>query len=310
MTATPNDPQISNQAHQDEPTVNTAMKKVFAGHARRWPDFTYVYPVVSRRGGGLSVGVNLNIDKACNFDCIYCCVDRTVPPVRADIDLDLVREELDRMLKLAVSGQIWDDPKFSGVESQFRRINDIAFSGDGEPTAYEQFEAACRIAVELKQSYGLNDVKLIVISNATMFDRPRVRRALELLDHHQGEIWAKLDAGTEDYYQLIDRSKFPLHKVIDNILACGRARPIVIQSLFMQVHRQPLPEAEFEVYLDQIGKLVIAGCQIKLVQLYTTARSTAEQYVSPLTDEHLDRLANRFSQVLPTIPVAVYYGVK
>ena len=287
-----------------------AMDKVFASHARRWQDFHYVYPVVSRRSEGLSIGVNLNIDKACNFDCIYCCVDRSVSPVRTDVDLDLLREELDRMLHLATSGLIWDEPQFKGVEDSFRRINDIAFSGDGEPTAYEHFESACRIAVELKQSYGLNEVNIVVITNATLFDRPRVRQAFELLDHHQGEIWAKLDAGTEAYYQLVDRTKFPLQKVLGNILACGRTRPIVIQSLFMQVHDQTLPDTEFEAYLEQLVKLVDAGCQIKLVQLYTTARWTAEKYVSPLTDEHLDRLSDRFRKVLPTIPVSVYYGVQ
>jgi len=291
-------------------TINPAMKKVFAGHARRWQDFHYAYPVVSRRGGGLSIGINLNIDKACNFDCVYCCVDRSVTPVRTDIDLDQLRDELDRMLELATSGNIWTQPTFSQVEPRYRRINDIAFSGDGEPTAYVQFDEACRIAAQLKTAYGLNEVKIVVITNATLFDRPRVSRAFEFLDEHQGEIWAKLDAGTEDYYRLVDRTKFPLSHVLDNILTCGKSRPIVLQSLFMQIHEEPLPDAEFEAYVQRVGELTNQGCQIKLVQLYTTARWTAEKYVLPLTDEHLDHLADRFRQVLPAIPVAVYYGVK
>ena len=32
-------------------------------HARTYQDFTYVYPVISRRSRGLSIGVNLNPDK-------------------------------------------------------------------------------------------------------------------------------------------------------------------------------------------------------------------------------------------------------
>ncbi|MBM3871597.1 MAG: radical SAM protein, partial [Verrucomicrobia bacterium] len=39
-------------------------------HTRIYRDFTYVYPVISRRSGGLSIGINLNPDKKCNFDCV------------------------------------------------------------------------------------------------------------------------------------------------------------------------------------------------------------------------------------------------
>ncbi len=292
-----------------QPEPGDAMAKSFASHARRWQDFHYVYPVVSRRSGGLSIGVNLNIDKACNFDCIYCCVDRSVAPVRRDVDLAQVRDELGRMLELATSGRIWEESDFSHVQPRFRRINDIAFSGDGEPTAYPRFDEACQVAADLKRARGLDDVKIVVITNATMFDRPGVQRALAVLDDNGGEVWAKLDAGTEDYYRLIDRTKFPLAKVLDNTLACGRVRPIVIQSLFMQVHGQPVPEAEYDAYLQRIHDLIEGGCRIKLVQLYTTARWTAEAYVSPLSNGQLDELANRFRRKLPGVPVEVYYGV-
>ncbi len=285
------------------------MGRVFTDHARRWRSYDYVYPVISRRSKGLSIGINLNIDKACNFDCLYCCVDRSVQPARRDVDLDQVRDELTGMLGLVTSGVIWQQDAFAGVEPAFRRLNDIAFSGDGEPTAYPRFDEACQIAIEAKQPFGLQGVKLIVITNATLFDRPAVQRGLTLLDQHNGEVWAKLDAGTQAYYQLVDRTKIPLDKVLTNILTCGRARPIVIQSLFMQVRDQPLPDHEFAAYLGRIERLLEGGCQIKLVQLYTTARWTAEPYVSPLTDAHLDRLAAWFKQRLGSVAVEVAYGV-
>src|ERR1041384_5902109 len=59
---------------------------LFTQHSRSWRENRYVYPVVSRRSKGLSIGVNLNPDKVCNFDCIYCCVDRKTPPVWRDVD--------------------------------------------------------------------------------------------------------------------------------------------------------------------------------------------------------------------------------
>ena len=287
-------------------------RQVYASHPRRWQDFQYVYPVVSRRSGGLSIGVNLNIDKACNFDCVYCCVDRSIEPVRRDVDLDQVEAELGRMLDLAVSGEIWGEPDFASVPQAKRRLNDIAFSGDGEPTAYPRFDEACRIATRLKRDQirgGLDEVKIVVITNATLFDRPMVQRALAELDANQGEIWAKLDAGTEAYYRVIDRTKFPFQKALDNILACGRLRPIVIQSLFMAIHDKPLSDEEFEAYLSRLEDLIQRGCQIQLVQLYTTARQTAEAYVAPLNDDHLDRLGRRLGERLPGVDAEVYYGV-
>lgn len=289
--------------------ATSTLQQAFAAHPRVWRDFHYVYPVLSRRSRGLSIGVNLNIDKACNFDCIYCCVDRTVSPPRKDVDLAQLRDELDQMLGLAVSGDIWRHPPFDRAPQHLRRINDIAFSGDGEPTAYPRFDEACRIAADLKRSHGLRDVKIVVITNATMFDRPAVQRGLKLLDENQGEVWAKLDAGTEAYYRLIDRTSIPLQRVLGQILACGRDRPIVIQSLFMCVRGQPTPDAEFDAYLDRLQELIAGGCRIQLVQLYTIARQTAERYVAPLNATQLDRLAARFHQRLPDVPAQTYYGV-
>jgi len=291
------------------PVPDAAVKKLFTSHARRWEDFHYVYPVISRRSGGLSVGINLNIDKACNFDCIYCCVDRSVKPVRQDTDLAQLKDELDKMLNWATTGQIWTHKQFMDVPQAYRHINDIAFSGDGEPTTYPGFEQACRIVADLKQACHLDTAKIIVITNAAVLERPLVQRALKFLDAHNGEVWAKLDAGTQDYYRQVDRTNVPLKKILSNILACGRARPIVIQSLFMAVQGQPLPVVEFESYLERLSELLAARCQIKNVQLYTTARQVAQKYVTPLTDAYLDQLLAKLHQRLPTLAAQVYYGV-
>src|SRR5205807_2931456 len=120
----------------------------------------------------------------------------------------------------------------------------IAFSGDGEPTTCPQFPDACRLAAELKAEANLPDLKLIVITNATMFHRPSVQEALAFLDHHNGEIWAKLDAGTEPYYDLVDRTPVPFARVLENLAWCVRTRQTVIQSLFMKVHGTPPPPDE------------------------------------------------------------------
>jgi wyosine [tRNA(Phe)-imidazoG37] synthetase (radical SAM superfamily) len=278
-------------------------KQTFAEHTRRWESFAYVYAVVSRRSRGLSVGINLNPDTICNFDCVYCQVDKIAKPTPLAVDLRRLRQELGEILTDIVSGKLWAHPRFAGVDPSLQRINDIAFSGDGEPTTAKGFGEAVDIAVEMKSAFGLDDVKIVLITNATQLNRPNVGAALQVLDQNQGEVWAKLDAGTEAYYKRVDRSAVPLRKILGNLLACGKRRPIVVQSMFAKLHDQPVPAEEFDAYADRITELVDQGCRIKAVQLYTVARQPLEPYVSAMDDAALSRLADQLSQQVPGLTV-------
>ncbi len=284
-------------------------RRALKDHSRQWHDFELVYPVISRRSGGLSIGINLSHPHVCNFDCIYCLVDRTEAPLEGDVDLLQLHGELNHMIESVCGGEIWQDPKFVDVEPEYRRLCDIAFSGNGEPTAYGKFEGAMEIAVGLKSAHQLDDTRIVLITNASLLARPYVRRALAMLDECHGEVWAKLDAGTEPFYQRVNRCKVPFDRILDNILDCGRQRPIVIQSMFTRIEGRPVDDAEFDAYLGRLADLRTRDCRIRQVQLYTVARAPAESYVSPLTDAELDGLAERFRARLPDLPVNVYYGV-
>ncbi|MCC7147398.1 MAG: hypothetical protein IT443_13210 [Phycisphaeraceae bacterium] len=285
------------------------MRQALSEHPRNWEGFKLVYPVISRRAQGLSVGINLNPDKACNFDCVYCCVDRTQPAAPVKVDLHDLRTELDHMLSLVGSGEIWNHPKFAKVDAEYRRLNDIAFSGDGEPTSCPCFAEAVRLAEDLRSRHHLREAKIVIITNATLLERPAVQEGLLALDFQHDELWAKLDAGSDDYYHKVDRTAIPLRRVLDNIAAFGRTNPVVIQSLFMKIHDEPIAAEEFDAYLSRLEELLAKNCQIKLVQLYTVARQVAESYVAPLEDEYLDQLAERFRQRLPHVPAKVFYGL-
>jgi len=279
---------------------------IYTQHSRNWRENRYVYPVISRRSRGLSIGVNLNPDKVCNFDCIYCCVDRKVPPAVRTIDMAVLEQELDHMLRLSQTGEVFAHPPLDQTPPPLRVLRDIAFSGDGEPTSAQEFPDACRLAVRLLDSRGLRDVKIVTITNATLLHRPAVREAMAFLDRYNGEIWAKLDAGTERYYRLVERTSIPLQRVLDNILAAGRIRPIVIQSLFMRVHGAGPDAAEIDAYVGRLRELLAGGCQIRLVQVYTIARETAEAYVAPLADGRLDAIAAKVRAA--GLAVETFYG--
>ena len=295
--------------------LNIAMdaeaRRAFTLHSRAWQANRYVYPVVSRRSKGISIGVNLNPDKICNFDCIYCSVERPQRLTPApDIDLEVLRAELGQMVSLARSGEIYRFDPFDRIPAELRRINDIAFSGDGEPTTCPQFGEVCRLAAELKEEAGLAEVKLVLITNATMFHRPAVQEALALLDRHNGEIWAKLDAGTETYYDLVDRTSVPFSRVLANLRWCAGVRPTVIQSLFMKVHGEGPSRGEIQAYIERLSEIERAGRSaagnIKLIQLYTVARRTTEAYATALSVGELEEIRQQVRAGCPEIPVEVY----
>jgi wyosine [tRNA(Phe)-imidazoG37] synthetase (radical SAM superfamily) len=280
---------------------------VHRDHRRNFAENHYVYAVVSRRSKGVSVGVNLNPDKVCNFDCVYCQVDRKTPPAVRDVDEARLLAELDDMLDQVTTGRLFEHERFRQTPPALRRLNDVAFSGDGEPTTCPRFLEIVRAAAELKRRRGLDDVKLVLITNATMFHRPTVREALAVLDANNGEVWAKLEAGTEAYYQQIDRTTIPFRRVLDNVTEAARARPVVIQALFLRLHGTPPPAAELEAFCDRLNDVLKAGGRIKLVQVYTVAREPAESFVDALSAAEVDAVV-ALVQNRTGLPAEPFYG--
>jgi wyosine [tRNA(Phe)-imidazoG37] synthetase (radical SAM superfamily) len=266
---------------------------VHRDHRRTFAENRYVYAVISRRSKGVSIGVNLNPDKVCNFDCVYCQVDRSTPGPTDVVELRRLEEELDAMLASVTSGELYEIERFRSTPAPLRRLNDIAFSGDGEPTTCLHFPEVVRLADRLRTHHGLPEVKLVLISNATRFHAPQVRDTLEFLAAHHGEVWAKLDAGTEAYYHTIERTTIPLSRILDNIAIAGRIAPVVIQSLFLKLHGEPPSDAEIDAYIGRLEEIVRAGAKIALVQVYTVARVPAEQYVTALTPAEVDAIVAR-----------------
>jgi wyosine [tRNA(Phe)-imidazoG37] synthetase (radical SAM superfamily) len=281
---------------------------LFYSHPRTFQSNRFVYPVLSRRSGGISIGLNLNPDRICNFHCVYCQIDRSRPAVEKPfVELPRLVEELDAMIELVTSGQIYEGTQFEQAPGPLHRLNDIAMSGDGEPTTYTNFCEVAEVCAEARRRHRLDDVKLVLITNASMLHRDAVRRGLAILDANNGEIWAKLDAGTEDYYRQVARGSVPFGRILENLADAARTRPIVIQSLFMRMHGQPPSAAEQAAYCDRLCEIVAAGGRIKLVQIHTVARPPAESWAAPLRSEEVDALAE-LVRARTGLPVAAFYG--
>ncbi|MGE0610299.1 MAG: radical SAM protein [Pirellulales bacterium] len=280
-------------------------------HPRRFELNRFVYPVLSRRSGGISVGVNLNPDKVCNFDCIYCQVDRTRQSETRFVETEALLGELQETLQLVASGELFQHEKFQQTPLHLRRLNDIAFSGDGEPTTYRNFDELMAACAAVKQRLGQDwpavaQAKMVLITNASMFHRPHVQRGLAVLDAHQGEIWAKLEAGTEAYFHQIDRTPIPFRQIVENIAAAAQVRPLVIQALFMRVQGQPPGADELAAFCERLKEISSRGGQLSLVQVYTVARRPAEDYVAPLSDWEVDQIVELVREKTGLLAAAFY----
>ncbi len=279
----------TNRPHDPNPDVRP---RDFHNHPRDWRNFLYVYPVLSRRSQGVSIGVNLNPDTACNFDCIYCQVDRTIKPRIRTVDLETLKLELRSMVDDAATGKLFDEPEFAHTSEPLRRLNDIAFSGDGEPTTCPQFSDAVRLAADIKTDTALGDVKIVLITDACYLTKPDVQRGLSIMDANNGQIWAKLDAGTEGYFREVNVPNVSLDHVVANITSAARDRPIVIQSLFMRIHDIPPTGDEIRAYAQRLNDITSAGGRIARVQIYTVARRPAKPFVTALSNDELESISS------------------
>ena len=254
----------------------------------------FVYAVISARAGGLSLGVNLNPDKRCNFDCAYCEVDRRVAARETQLDVDVMSQELRKTIAFIRSGRLTAHPAYRTLPTELLQLRQVALSGDGEPTLAANFVEALQAVLRVR---ALGDFfKIVVITNGTGLDRPHVLRGLEYLTNSD-EIWIKLDGGTQTFLEKVNHPDVPLEKILENIRLVGRQRPVVIQSLFAAIQGEEPPLEELREFALRLKELKAAGAQISLVQIYSAARPGSQSDWGHLPLRVLSQIAQTVRQV-------------
>lgn len=266
------------------------------GTAFGWPrDFLgnrFIYAVISQRAHGLSIGVNLNPAKYCNFDCVYCEVERGKPRQEQPVDINVMAGELAAMLELAGQNKLRDQPRFRKIPTELLRLKEVALSGDGEPTLCPNFDRAVEAVLRVR-SQQPQFFKIVLISNTAGLFLPHVQAGWQQLTL-EDEIWLKLDAGTQKYMDRVNRpDHMTLQNVMANILQIGQLRPIVIQSLFPLLDGdEPEPE-EIDCYIHRLQELMAGGTQISLVQIYSAHRPAQNPNCRHLPLGSLSAIARR-----------------
>ena len=262
-------------------------------HRRDILGFQYVYPVVSRRAGGVSVGINLNPNNACNWRCIYCQVPDLTRGNAPEIDLALLEEELDALLNDIVHG----DFMARNVPEEVRRVNDIAFSGNGEPTASRQFGEAIAIAAKLMKKYRLlGSIKLVLITNGSQLYKPAVQDAVARMRELNGEVWFKFDRAPVEGYSEVNQIALTTEQVKRHLAAATARCTTWIQTCMFAIDGKPPADWEVEAYLGVLTEAAQADAKPAGVLLYGLARPSTQPEAPRLArapEEWMQALAAR-----------------
>lgn len=269
-------------------------------HNRDVTGMTYIYPVVSRRAQGVSVGINLNVNNACNWRCIYCQVPNLTRGGPPAIELAQLKQELNSMMQALLHGDFMQ----RYVAESDRRLMDIAFSGNGEPTTCKQFGEVLDIVAEVMQQYDLiqQDVKVRLITNGSQMDKVEVQAWMKKLAQINGEVWFKIDAGNRAGFARINDIQMTPEAHIKRLKTCAALCPTLVQTCMFALDGIAPSEADIADYLALIKQV---STEIKGVHLYSVARPSY-QPEAPRLGRLDEAWLNQMAERIGTLAIPVY----
>jgi pyruvate-formate lyase-activating enzyme len=273
-------------------------------HDRDSAGLVYVYPVVSRRAGGVSVGINLNPNNACNWRCVYCQVPGLVFGMAPEIDLGRLESELREFADDLVHGEFMR----KNVPEGSRAWKDVAFSGNGEPTSSKQFPEAVEIVGRVLRDLELvGKVEVVLITNGSLVHQAHVQRGIRAMKELGGVVWFKLDSATDAGEAQINGSKLGIARARANLETAASLCPTWVQTLMFgwsrdgAAHEHGRPTtAEEEDYIAFLRDVVERKLPVKGVLLYGLARRSHQpeaDELAPLPHAWMSAFARRIESV-------------
>jgi len=253
----------------------------------------YVYPVISRRMGGLSIGINFNTNNACNWRCIYCQIPDLKIGAAPEMDFKLLEEELRYFLDNVLKGDFYE--RFQ-VDEDKRVIKDIAIAGNGEPTSLKEFAKAVDLIGKIATEAGVfPGSHYVLITNGSLVHQSKVQAGLTVLKSYGGEVWFKVDSATEEGRALINNSAQSSKASFENLMISAKLCTTKLQTCLVDVDKQGFSDKEKQAYLALLGDIKKSGCDLQQVMLYTIARPSMQPEASrlaPLPAETLNAFAD------------------
>lgn len=257
------------------------MKLTTTNHRSDSAGLTYVYPVISRRMGGLSIGINFNTNNACNWRCIYCQVPDLKIGAAPDMDFQLLEQELRFFLDDVLNGDFYE--RFQ-VDADKRVIKDIAIAGNGEPTSLKDFAKAVELIGKIATEAGVfPHSNYVLITNGSLVHQSKVQAGLTTLNAYGGEVWFKLDSATEEGRALINNAGQSSKAGLENLLLSAKLCPTKLQTCLFDYDKQGFSAHERQAFLDLLSAIKKTGCVLQKIMLYTIARPSLQPEAARLT---------------------------
>lgn len=266
-------------------------KLTVTNHNRNVTNLTYIYPVISRRAGGLSIGINFNPNNACNWRCIYCQVPDLKLGAAPICDLNLLAKELRLFLDDVLHGDFYERME---VPIEQRVIKDIAIAGNGEPTSLVNFDQAVQIIGDIATENGIFPKShFVLITNGSLIHRETVQKGLKVLANFGGEIWLKMDSATKEGRAFVNNSAQTTEAVLKAITIASKICETKIQICLVDYQQRGFSESEREGFLDFLTE-IRAKTVIQNVTIYTLARPSHQPeavYLKPMASEIMQNFA-------------------
>ncbi len=259
-------------------------------HNRDVAGYRYIYPVISRRSGGLSIGINVNTNNACNWGCVYCQVPDLKIGAAPELDIALFESELKQFLDDVLQGDFYQ--RFN-IPLEQQVIKDIAISGNGEPTSLLNFASLIESMLKVVTAANIpNEFQYVLITNGSLIHKAEVQAGLKLLHQQGGQVWFKVDSVSESGRKAINHSAITAQQQLNNLRLSTQCCDTWVQSCLLNYQNVGLISEQEQIdYLTLLQQAPIKG-----VMLYSLARESCQPEaddISSVSLEELEALADK-----------------
>ncbi|WP_421717175.1 radical SAM protein [Arcobacter arenosus] len=225
-------------------------------------------PIPSRRFG-ISLGIDLSpSSKQCNFDCLYCELEKanTVDKMTIYPKVEEVIDEIQKSL------------------DKHPRIDVITITANGEPTLYPELN---KLIDEINKIKG--ETKTMILSNGSTIYKPEIYNALLKLD----TVKLSLDCVSKKCFKKLDRihEGIDIDAMIDSMVnfRTETTNKLVLEILFVKTLNDK--DEEIELLYEAVKRI-----NPHRVDIGTIDRPPAYE-VKPVDFELLEKVANRFEGI-------------
>ncbi len=225
-------------------------------------------PIPSRRFG-ISLGIDLSPSlKQCNFDCLYCELEKA-----KTVDKMTIYPSVDEIIN-AVKESLKKHPK----------IDVITITANGEPTLYPFLDKLIDRLIEIKK-----ETKIMILSNgSTIYDK-KIYNALLKLDI----VKLSLDCVSQKCFKKLDRvhKSIDINKMIESMINFSKesSNKLVLEILFVKTLNDK--DEEIKALYEAVKKI-----KPHRIDIGTIDRPPAYN-VLPVEFETLEKVANYFKGI-------------